>query len=166
MRAISHVTLSIATALVTLGGCGSGTATGDTCPALSAQLVRDLASRTSTVVQGAVEHRASLTDGTTSTEGLLVRVDRTLAGVAAPQRIAIWSDLTMPSPEHLADGSTVVAFVNPHAAATTADGKPIPAYDYASANGLLTVADNNVRLQCRDSAGESTDASVLDHVGP
>jgi hypothetical protein len=164
MRADSRVTLSIAAVLVALGGCGSESAAGDACPALSAELVRDLSSRTSTVVQGAVEHRASLTDGTTSTEGLLIRVDRTLAGAAAPQRIAIWSDLTMPSREHLADGSAVVAFVNPHATATTADGKPIPAYDFAAANGLLTVADSKVRLQCRDSAGESADASILDHV--
>ena len=129
-------------------------------------MVRDLASRTSTVVQGAVEDRTPLTDGTTSTEGLLVRVDRTLAGAAAPQRIAIWPDLTVPSREHLADGSTVVAFVDPHTTETTTDGKPIPAYDFAAANGLLTVAAGKVRLQCRDSAGEPADASVLDEVVP
>ena len=83
MRVDSRVTLSIAATLVALGGCGGASAAGDACPALSADLVRDLASRTSTVVQGAVEDRASLADGTTSTEGLVIRVDRTLAGAAA-----------------------------------------------------------------------------------
>jgi hypothetical protein len=156
----------IALVVFALGGCALDKADkaggADTCPAPTAALVREHVSRTGSAVRGTVERRAMLTDPATTGEGLILRVAATLAGPGAPERVAIWADLSTPDRRGLTDGATVVAFVRRHDATTTVDGEAVAAYDFGTANGLLLVEGNRVRSQCKASASEPVDAGVLD----
>ncbi|MFC7548996.1 hypothetical protein [Plantactinospora sp. GCM10030261] len=162
--------MAVAVASSDLVGCGSDNTPradsgGDRCPAPTTDTVREQAARAAAVLRVTVREQALLSDGVTTTRGLVARVDDAIAG-SAPERAAIWPGVDTPSGDELLSRETsLVVFVTPHERQTTIDGTTIVGYDISGPNGLLArVPDGLVRV-CKAGQSSPADESVLDGIG-
>jgi len=166
MRTVPWILPAVAVTCSALVACGTAETpreTGDQCPTPTAAAVRENASRAAAVLRVTVLDRPLLTDGVTTSQGLLVRVDDTLAGAAAPDRVAIWPSVDTPSDaDLLGTGTSVVVFASPHERRTSIDNTTVPGYGIPVTNGLLAQVPAGVVRLCKGGQSAPAAADVLD----
>lgn len=129
---------------------------GEECPEVSALELRSMAARSDRIVEGTVLGRLELEDGTTSSAGLDVRVDRQLFGTAPASRLALWQPLDVPSLDH----GRYVFFMVTHRQTIT-EGAAVDGYDTSAAGAVLAVDGQRLRRVCRAGRGPGIERGLL-----
>lgn len=159
------VTLVTASSLTGCGSTGAAPEGGERCPAPTAAAVREHASRAAAVFRATIEEQPLITDGVTTTRGLVARVAETLAGAVVPERVAVWPGVDTPAEgDLLGVGTVLVVFARPHGRPTTVDGASLPGYDITGTNALLSPVPEGVVRICKGGRSAPAAASVLDEV--
>ncbi|MEO3745428.1 hypothetical protein [Plantactinospora sp. B5E13] len=163
--AAASVTLVTAASLSACESTGAAQQAGEQCPTPTAAAVREHASRAAAVFRATIEEQPLITDGVTTTRGLVARVDGTLAGAGVPERVAVWPGVDTPAESDLLGvGTVLVVFARPHDRPTTVDGTPLPGYDITGTNALLSPVPEGVVRICKGGRSAPAAASVLDEV--
>ncbi|MGI8682414.1 MAG: hypothetical protein ACR2JO_09890 [Mycobacteriales bacterium] len=156
------VTLVAVAATAAMVACTGGETSLDGCSVPTATELADLSKDAAVVTQARFRSEANLTDGTTTTTGLIVVPIAALHGAAAVgEEVAVWPTQAEGTPTA---GEQLVLFLRAHGAPTRAAGQSTPAYDITRAGAVLVESDTGVQRLCRYGRSRSVDRTLLDEL--